>query len=206
MPSIVKTFKIPYGIKDFKRIREEGYYYVDKTAYIRRMEARDSFVFLVRPRRMGKSLFVETLRCYYDIREKANFRKLFGGLDIGERLDLFLMRYPDVYDATDAEMAAKVEEAKAQLAKYRADRTVPRAGHGAPSDRLRLPGGEPAYARRDRLRTDAVKRRDFNATVVRIQPVHHAAAPAPRTARSIRQAPVSSSHTSFQVPVFLDRV
>ncbi len=76
--------KIPYGIKDFRRIRSEGYYYVDKTAYIRRMEERDSFVFFARPRRMGKSLFVETLRCYYDVREKANFKKLFGGLDIGE--------------------------------------------------------------------------------------------------------------------------
>ncbi len=136
MADMAKTLKIPYGIKDFKTIREEGYYYVDKTAYIRRMEERDRFVFFVRPRRMGKSLFVETLRCYYDVNEKANFQKLFGGLDIGEnptenansylvlaldfsvvnqgsketlteaferyvgeRLDLFLMRYPDVYDA-----------------------------------------------------------------------------------------------------------
>ena len=81
---MAKALKIPYGIKDFKRIREEGYYYVDKTAFIRKMEERDSFVFFVRPRRMGKSLFVETLRCYYDVNEKANFRKLFGGLDIGE--------------------------------------------------------------------------------------------------------------------------
>ena len=84
MADMAKKLKIPYGIKDFKRIREEGYYYVDKTAFIRKMEARDSFVFFVRPRRMGKSLFVETLRCYYDAREKANFKKLFGGLDIGE--------------------------------------------------------------------------------------------------------------------------
>ncbi len=77
--------RIPYGIKDFKRIRSEGYYYVDKTAFIRRMEERDSFVFFARPRRMGKSLFVETLRRYYDVNEKGNFRKLFGGLDIGEK-------------------------------------------------------------------------------------------------------------------------
>ena len=75
--------QIPYGIVDFKLIRDEGYYYVDKTAYIRKMEARDSFVFFVRPRRMGKSLFVDTLRCYYDVNEKANFSRLFGDLDIG---------------------------------------------------------------------------------------------------------------------------
>ena len=84
MADMAKTLKIPYGIKDFRRIREEGYYYVDKTAFIRRMEERDSFVFFVRPRRMGKSLFVETLRGYYDVNAKANFRKWFGGLDIGE--------------------------------------------------------------------------------------------------------------------------
>ncbi len=78
-----RRLKIPYGIKDFKTIRDEGYYYVDKTAYIRRMEERDRFVFFVRPRRMGKSLFVETLRCYYDVREKGNFQRLFGDLDIG---------------------------------------------------------------------------------------------------------------------------
>ena len=84
MTGMERRLKIPYGLKDFKIIRDEGYYYVDKTAYIRRMEERDRFVFFVRPRRMGKSLFVETLRAYYDINEKANFRKLFGGLDIGE--------------------------------------------------------------------------------------------------------------------------
>ena len=84
MADMERRLKIPYGLKDFKIIREEGYYYVDKTAYIRKMEERDRFVFFVRPRRMGKSLFVETLRRYYDVNEKANFRKLFGGLDIGE--------------------------------------------------------------------------------------------------------------------------
>ena len=75
--------QIPYGVKDFKRIRLEGRYYVDKTAYIRKLEARADFLFFVRPRRFGKSLLCETLRCYYDVAEKANFERLFGGLDIG---------------------------------------------------------------------------------------------------------------------------
>ena len=64
--------KIPYGIADFKRIRNEGWYYVDKTAYLAKLEERDSFVFFVRPRRFGKSLFVSMLQCYYDRREKEN--------------------------------------------------------------------------------------------------------------------------------------
>ena len=75
--------QIPYGVKDFKRIRLEDFYYVDKTAFIRKMEERANFLFFVRPRRFGKSLLCETLRCYYDIAEKGNFDRLFGGLDIG---------------------------------------------------------------------------------------------------------------------------
>ena len=58
MKSRRKALKIPYGIMDFRRIRNEGYYYVDKTQYLAMMEARDSFIFFVRPRRSGKSLFI----------------------------------------------------------------------------------------------------------------------------------------------------
>ena len=76
--------QIPYGVKDFRRIRLEGRYYVDKTAYVRKLEARANFLSFVRPRRFGKSLLCETLRCYYDVAEKANFERLFGGLDIGK--------------------------------------------------------------------------------------------------------------------------
>ena len=74
---------IPYGISDFRRIRNEGYYYVDKTAYIDQIESAGSFVFFVRPRRFGKSLFVDMMRCYYDLNEKDNFEKYFGDLAIG---------------------------------------------------------------------------------------------------------------------------
>ena len=74
---------IPYGVADFSIIRNEGLYYVDKTEYLAKMEARDRFVFFVRPRRFGKSLFLDMLRLYYDRNEAANFEKLFGGLWIG---------------------------------------------------------------------------------------------------------------------------
>ena len=76
--------QIPYGVKDFKQIRLENLYYVDKTAFIRKMEERARFLFFVRPRRFGKSLLCETLRCYYDVAEKENFERLFGDLDIGK--------------------------------------------------------------------------------------------------------------------------
>ena len=75
--------KIPYGIADFKRIRDEGWYYVDKSEYVAKLEERDSFVFFVRPRRFGKSLFISMMQCYYDRREKENFERLFGGLWLG---------------------------------------------------------------------------------------------------------------------------
>ena len=77
------NLKIPYGVSDFKRLRSEGYYFVDKSAYIRTLELCGSFLFFVRPRRVGKSLFLSMLRCYYDLAEKDSFDALFGDLDIG---------------------------------------------------------------------------------------------------------------------------
>ena len=43
----MRSEQIPYGVKDFKRIRLEDFYYVDKTAFIRRMEERANFLFFV---------------------------------------------------------------------------------------------------------------------------------------------------------------
>ena len=53
--------KIPYGMTDFERIILENYYYVDKTQYIAKVEKVTSFFFFVRPRRFGKSLFLNML-------------------------------------------------------------------------------------------------------------------------------------------------
>ena len=75
---------LPYGISNFRRIREENYYFVDKSSYIPVLEDAASFLFLIRPRRFGKSLFLSMLRYYYDIEEKDNFARLFDGLWIGQ--------------------------------------------------------------------------------------------------------------------------
>ena len=53
--------KLPIGIQTFRTIREEGHYYVDKTTYARRLVDEGTHYFLSRPRRFGKSLFVDTL-------------------------------------------------------------------------------------------------------------------------------------------------
>ncbi len=76
------TKQIPYGITDFERIRTGNYYYVDKTRYIAEVERGASFLFLIRPRRFGKSLFLNLMRWYYDINRKERFDELFGGLYI----------------------------------------------------------------------------------------------------------------------------
>jgi len=76
--------RLPYGISDFKQVRRDNFYFVDKTRYIPLMEDTDNFLFLIRPRRFGKSLFLSMLRAYYDINERDNFQKLFEGLWIAD--------------------------------------------------------------------------------------------------------------------------
>lgn len=74
--------KIPYAIANFAELRERGYYYIDKTEYIRKLERYKAPVFL-RPRRFGKSLLVSTLAHYYDRNKAEKFEALFGGTSIG---------------------------------------------------------------------------------------------------------------------------
>lgn len=76
--------RIPYGISNFKQLREENKYLVDKTMFFEQMELAGNFLFLVRPRRFGKSLFLNMLEAYYDINEKDNFEKLFAGLYVAD--------------------------------------------------------------------------------------------------------------------------
>lgn len=71
---------IPYGVSDFAQIRREDLYFVDKSMYLPKMEAAGHFLFLIRPRRFGKSVFLSMMNYYYDINQKDNFHKLFGGL------------------------------------------------------------------------------------------------------------------------------
>lgn len=71
---------IPYGISDFAQVRREDKYYADKTMYLPKMETAGNFLFFIRPRRFGKSLFLSMMRYYYDILEKDNFSSLYSGL------------------------------------------------------------------------------------------------------------------------------
>ena len=75
---------IPYGICDFKQVRHEGKYFVDKTQYLPQLEVSGNFLLLTRPRRFGKSIFLSMLKAYYDLMEADQWDELFGGLWIHE--------------------------------------------------------------------------------------------------------------------------
>ncbi len=74
--------KLPIGIQTFRKIREDDYYYVDKTALALRLVEEGSHYFLSRPRRFGKSLFLDTLGELF-----AGSEPLFRGLHIHDRWD-----------------------------------------------------------------------------------------------------------------------
>lgn len=72
-----KVKKIPYGISDYEKIVTGGYYYVDKTPYLKTVEEAGDYLFFIRPRRFGKSLFISMMEGYYDVYYKDRSQELF---------------------------------------------------------------------------------------------------------------------------------
>ena len=100
---------IPYAVADFVDMRERGFYYVDKTNYIPKLEDYNAPVFL-RPRRFGKSLLISTLACYYDRTKAKRFDELFGGTWIGQHPTSEHNRYMVIrYDFSAMVMANDIE-------------------------------------------------------------------------------------------------
>jgi hypothetical protein len=75
---------IPYGLSSYKDIRQDNNYYVDKTHYIPQIESAGKFLFMIRPRRFGKSSLLTMLECYYDIARADEFEALFANTYIQE--------------------------------------------------------------------------------------------------------------------------
>jgi len=75
--------KIPYGESNFALIRNKNFLYVDKTHFIKQLEGISKVIHL-RPRRFGKSLFINMLEDYYDVAKADKFDALFTGLHIHE--------------------------------------------------------------------------------------------------------------------------
>ena len=71
--------EIPYGVSDFNEFRNSNYYLIDKTRFIRDIEKKGRYLFLIRPRRFGKSLFLTALEAYYDILQTDRFDFFFRG-------------------------------------------------------------------------------------------------------------------------------
>jgi CRISPR/Cas system-associated endonuclease/helicase Cas3 len=79
--------KLPIGIQTFREIREDNYIYVDKTKYALNLIENYKYVFLSRPRRFGKSLFLDTLRNIFE-----GNKEVFKGLYIYKNYDF--QKYP----------------------------------------------------------------------------------------------------------------
>ncbi|MDO4165392.1 MAG: ATP-binding protein [Bacteroides sp.] len=88
---------LPYGIADFADLRSQNRYCVDKTMYLPRLEEAGNFLFLIRPRRFGKSIFLSMLRDYYDTSRQERFDELFKGLWIAEHPTELKGKYQVIY-------------------------------------------------------------------------------------------------------------
>jgi len=76
--------KIPYGDSDFGKLIKDNMLYIDKTKYIHTLEELSNFIFIIRPRRFGKSLWINLLQYYYDTNLKDQFNDLFKDTYIGK--------------------------------------------------------------------------------------------------------------------------
>ena len=87
---------IPYGLGHFPTVRRDGFYYVDKTRFVRALE-KVRFAFFVRPRRFGKTLWLTMLDAYYNRNVADEFETVFAGTDIGADPTANRSRYVVLY-------------------------------------------------------------------------------------------------------------
>ena len=93
----MKPQKLPIGIQTFRDIRNENYLYIDKTAIALKLIENNKYIFLSRPRRFGKSLFMDTVQEIFQ-----GDKKLFEGLDIYDKWD-FETTYPVIKISWDGD-------------------------------------------------------------------------------------------------------
>ncbi|MEZ4659549.1 MAG: AAA family ATPase [Caldilineaceae bacterium] len=78
--------RLPYGISYFPKVAKEGYYFVDRTPFVAQIEEmNEPYLFFLRPRRFGKSLFISLLRAYYGLEYRNDFAEIFGAYAIGRQ-------------------------------------------------------------------------------------------------------------------------
>ena len=104
-----ERMRYPLGVQSFEKLRREGMCYVDKTALLYEMTHTLNYVFLSRPRRFGKSLFVSTLEAYFEGK-----RELFSGLAI-EKMETEWKKHPVFHLDLNAQEYNKIEDLEAIL-------------------------------------------------------------------------------------------
>ncbi len=96
--------RLPVGIQSFENIRTENYYYVDKTQFVKKLVDEGKYYFLSRPRRFGKSLFLDTLRQAFLAK-----KELFKGLYLENNWD-WSIKYPVIYISFGSGVHRNVQE------------------------------------------------------------------------------------------------
>ncbi len=91
---------IPVGVSDFREIRQNGYYYIDKSGLILELlkNTATKVTLITRPRRFGKTLGMSMLENFFDIRKDS--RKLFEGLEVSENQEIcreWMNQWPTIF-------------------------------------------------------------------------------------------------------------
>jgi len=109
--------KLPIGVSDFKEVREENYYYVDKSLFIKEVIDRATKVLLLpRPRRFGKTLNLSMLRYFFEKREDS-LAHLFQGLAIEREASIMQHQgqYPVIFMTFKSCKASNMEQCLSQI-------------------------------------------------------------------------------------------
>ncbi len=160
------VLNVSIGIDDFRKVRELGLEYVDKTCLIRELIDRPGaeVVLFPRPRRFGKSLNLSMLRCFFEKRAE-DFSKIFEGLEIwraGEPYRAHFQRYPVIHltfkgakhDSFEGTWGAVAKKIQALFDEHRGVLDSPRLTERQAADFRAILGGTAERALYDRALLD----------------------------------------------------
>ncbi len=113
---MTEKVKLPMGIENFKEIRTQGFYYVDKTGLIKTlMENLGKVNLFTRPRRFGKTLNMSMLKNFFEV---DNDNMIFNGLEIAREKELceeYMGKFPVISITLKGATGENFEEAKVML-------------------------------------------------------------------------------------------
>lgn len=111
-----EKLKLPIGAESFQKLRTDGFYYVDKSLFVYDLlQYRGAVNLFTRPRRFGKTLNMDMLRCFFEI---GSDPKLFDGLQITEYTDLcrdYMGKYPVISISLKGAVGSSFSEAEQMM-------------------------------------------------------------------------------------------